>query len=139
MHRRMESYARRLFGTAAFFNVVVALALLFLRPVLGPLVGLDPVAGTNRVFLYMAAFLIGTFGYAYLRIAGDPHRFRPFIELGAIGKLLAVTAVTWLVWCAYLGLRLLGDWTGRRAAYLALAGFALVIAVRLALPATHFA
>ena len=30
-------------------------------------------------------------------------------------------------------------WRGRRAAYLALAGFALVIVVRLALPATHFA
>jgi hypothetical protein len=29
--------------------------------------------------------------------------------------------------------------TGRRAAYLALAGFALVIVVRLALPAVHFA
>ena len=28
--------------------------------------------------------------------------------------------------------------TGRRAAYVALAGFALVIVVRLALPATHF-
>jgi ABC-type transport system involved in cytochrome c biogenesis permease subunit len=53
--------------------------------------------------------------------------------------LIAVTAATWLVWCAYLGLRLLGGWTGRRAAYLALAGFALVIVVRLALPATHFA
>jgi ABC-type transport system involved in cytochrome c biogenesis permease subunit len=53
--------------------------------------------------------------------------------------LIAATAVTWLVWCAYLGLRLLGGWTGRRAAYLALAGFALVVVVRLALPATHFA
>ena len=30
-------------------------------------------------------------------------------------------------------------WAGRRAAYLALAGFALVIVVRLALPVTHFA
>jgi ABC-type transport system involved in cytochrome c biogenesis permease subunit len=53
--------------------------------------------------------------------------------------LIAVTVVTWLVWCAYLGLRLLAGWAGRRAAYLALAGFVLVIVVRLALPATHFA
>jgi ABC-type uncharacterized transport system permease subunit len=56
-----------------------------------------------------------------------------------LDALIAVTAVTWGVWCAYLGLRLLGGWSGRRAAYLALAGFALVIVVRLALPATHFA
>src|SRR4029077_7943567 len=52
--------------------------------------------------------------------------------------LIAVTAATWLVWCLYLALRLLGGWAGRRAAYVALAGFALVIVVRLALPATHF-
>jgi ABC-type uncharacterized transport system permease subunit len=56
-----------------------------------------------------------------------------------IDALIALTAATWLVWCAYLGLRLFGGWTGRRAAYLALAGFALVVVVRLALPATHFA
>jgi ABC-type uncharacterized transport system permease subunit len=56
-----------------------------------------------------------------------------------LDALIAVTAATWLVWCAYLGLRLLGGWTGRRAGYLALAGFVLVIVVRLALPATHFA
>ncbi|HKC77866.1 MAG TPA: cytochrome c biogenesis protein CcsA, partial [Gaiellaceae bacterium] len=56
-----------------------------------------------------------------------------------LDALIAVTAVTWLVWCAYLGLRLVAGWTGRRAAYLALAGFALVVIVRLALPATHFA
>ena len=34
---------------------------------------------------------------------------------------------------------LLAGWAGRRAAYLALAGFALVIVVRLGLPVTHFA
>ena len=56
-----------------------------------------------------------------------------------LDALIVVTAATWIVWCVYLGLRLLGGWTGRRAAYLALAGFALVIVVRLALPATHFA
>jgi hypothetical protein len=45
--------------------------------------------------------------------------------------------VTWFVWAAYLVLRATGS-TGRRAAYVALAGFALVIVVRLALPAVHF-
>ncbi|HLY39115.1 MAG TPA: hypothetical protein VKU61_13815 [Candidatus Binatia bacterium] len=94
----MESYARRLFGIAALANFLFAFVLLFLRPVLASLVGLDPVAGTNRVFVYLTGTLVGAFGYAYLRVAGDPRRFRPFVELGAIGKLLAVTAATvpWL-------------------------------------------
>jgi ABC-type uncharacterized transport system permease subunit len=52
---------------------------------------------------------------------------------------VAATAATWLVWAAYLVLRAARGWTGRRAAYVALVGFALVIVVRLALPATHFA
>ena len=56
-----------------------------------------------------------------------------------IDALVAATAATWLVWSAYLLLRVTRGWTGRRAAYVALAGFALVIVVRLALPATHFA
>jgi ABC-type uncharacterized transport system permease subunit len=56
-----------------------------------------------------------------------------------IDALVVATIVAWLVWCAYLGLRLLAGWAGRRAAYLALAGFALVVVIRLALPATHFA
>jgi ABC-type uncharacterized transport system permease subunit len=55
-----------------------------------------------------------------------------------VDALIAATAVTWLVWAAYLALRTLAGWAGRRAAYLALAGFLLVIVVRLALPATHF-
>lgn len=56
-----------------------------------------------------------------------------------VDALVAVTVVTWLVWAAYVVLRAVNGWTGRRAAYVALAGFALVIVVRLALPATHFA
>ena len=47
---------------------------------------------------------------------------------------MAVTLVTWAIYAAYLGLR----WRGRRAAYLALAGFALVVVVRVGLPVTHF-
>jgi ABC-type uncharacterized transport system permease subunit len=56
-----------------------------------------------------------------------------------LDALVAATLVTWVVWAAYLLLRALRGWTGRNAAYVALAGFALVIVVRLALPATHFA
>jgi len=56
-----------------------------------------------------------------------------------VDALVVVTIATWLVWAAYLVLRLAAGWAGRRAAYLALAGFALVIVVRIALPATHFA
>ena len=56
----------------------------------------------------------------------------------AFSALVVATIVTWLVWAAYLVLRIGFGWAGRRAAYLALAGFALVIIVRLALPAGHF-
>jgi ABC-type uncharacterized transport system permease subunit len=55
-----------------------------------------------------------------------------------IDALVIATLDTWVVWVASLVLRATG-WSGRRAAYLALAGFALVILVRLALPVTHFA
>jgi ABC-type uncharacterized transport system permease subunit len=54
-----------------------------------------------------------------------------------VDALVVATLVTWCTWVAYLVLRLFG-WSGRRAAYVALAGFALVIVVRLALPAVHF-
>lgn len=64
-----------------------------------------------------------------VRLIGSDARF---------DALIAVTAATWLVWAAYLGLRTFAGWAGRRAAYLALAGFALVVVVRLALPGTHF-
>jgi ABC-type uncharacterized transport system permease subunit len=55
-----------------------------------------------------------------------------------VDALVIATLVTWVAWCGYLVLRAYG-WSGRRAAYVALAGFVLVILVRLALPATHFA
>jgi ABC-type uncharacterized transport system permease subunit len=55
-----------------------------------------------------------------------------------VDAVIAATIVMWLVWAAYLVLRATRGLGGRRAAYVALAGFALVIVVRLALPATHF-
>jgi ABC-type uncharacterized transport system permease subunit len=53
--------------------------------------------------------------------------------------LVGLAVLTWLVYGAFLALRYGAGWRGRRAAYLALAGFALVIALRLGVPATHFA
>jgi ABC-type uncharacterized transport system permease subunit len=58
---------------------------------------------------------------------------------GGFDALMAASLLTIAVYAAYLLLRLEAGWRGRRAAYLALAGFALVIVVRLALPLAHFA
>ena len=52
---------------------------------------------------------------------------------------MAVTVLTWGVYAAYLALRQFAGLRGRRAAYVILAGFVLVVVVRLALPVTHFA
>lgn len=57
---------------------------------------------------------------------------------GGFDALMAVTIVTWAVYGAFLLLRYEAGWHGRKAAYLLLAGFALVIAVRLGLPTVHF-
>jgi ABC-type uncharacterized transport system permease subunit len=53
---------------------------------------------------------------------------------GGFDALMAVTVLTWLVYGAFLVVRP----TGRRAAHVALVGFALVILVRVALAGSHF-
>lgn len=88
---------------------------------------LDALAGRVVLFSLPALTLGIAVGIARLISNGDK-----------VDALVIATAVTWLVWAAYLALRATRGLTGRRAAYLALAGFALVIVVRLALPATHF-
>jgi ABC-type uncharacterized transport system permease subunit len=57
----------------------------------------------------------------------------------SLDALMVVTLLAWTVYAVYLVLRHAAGWRGRRAAYLVLAGFALVVVVRLALPVTHFA
>jgi ABC-type uncharacterized transport system permease subunit len=57
---------------------------------------------------------------------------------GGYDALMAVTVLTWALYAGYLALRRFAGWRGRRAAYLVLAGFVLVVVVRLALPVTHF-
>jgi ABC-type uncharacterized transport system permease subunit len=87
---------------------------------------LDRLAGRTVVISLPALTLGVAVGIA--RLVSDHKR---------IDALVVATLVTWLVWAAYLVLRATGS-AGRRAAYVALAGFVLVIVVRLALPAVHF-
>jgi len=82
-----------LFGAAATFNLTVGLALLLLRPWLSPLLRLDPISGTNLILFYLAVGLIIMFGYSYALVARDPVRYRPYVSLGAIGKLIGAASV----------------------------------------------
>ena len=67
------------------------------------------------------------------------------IGLGRLGSegarfdaVMAFGLATWAIYAAFLVLRYEAGWQGRRSAYLALAGFALVLAVRFAsMPIAH--
>ncbi len=91
------------------------------------LVALDTLAARTVAFALPALTAGIVVGLARLRSNG-----------GHFDALMAVTLLTWLVYGAFLLVRYELGWRGRRAAYLALAGFALVIVVRLGLPLTHF-
>jgi ABC-type uncharacterized transport system permease subunit len=88
---------------------------------------LDTLAGRTIVASLPALTLGIAVGIARLRDKG-----------GSVDALMAVTGATWLAYGSYLALRYGFGWRGRRTAFLALGAFALVIVVRLALPATHF-
>jgi ABC-type uncharacterized transport system permease subunit len=79
----------------------------------------------------MIAFPALTLGIA----AGD---WKLRSQSAEIDSVMVATFATWVVYAVYLALRRMLGWTGRRAAYVALLGFVLVIVVRLVLPATHF-
>jgi ABC-type uncharacterized transport system permease subunit len=56
-----------------------------------------------------------------------------------LDPLIVLTVLTWAVYGAFLVLRFGAQWRGRRAAYMTLAGFALVVALQLSLQMGHFA
>lgn len=95
----MLSHARRLFTCAAIFNLSVVFGLLFLLPWLQPLLSLEVASGSNLALRDLGLALIATFGLAYLCVAHNPQRFRPYISLGILGKVLVVVTIYshWLV------------------------------------------
>jgi ABC-type uncharacterized transport system permease subunit len=56
-----------------------------------------------------------------------------------LDPLIVLTVITWAVYGVFLALRFGAHWRGRRAAYMTLAGFALVVALQLSLQMGHFA
>lgn len=92
------------------------------------LLALDTIAA-RTVLVSLAALTAGSaFGMARLRVSG-----------GGFDVLMAATLATVGVYAAYLILRVEAGWRGHRAAWLALAGFGLVVVARVALSLTHFA
>ena len=60
-------------------------------------------------------------------------------EGASFDAIMGLTVLTWAVYAAFLVLRWEAGWRGRRTAYLALAGFLLVVLVRVVLaPFVHF-
>ena len=92
------------------------------------LVTLDELSGRVIAFAVPALTAGIAAGFVRLRSTG-----------ASLDALMVVTLLTWAVFAAALVLRHTHGWRGRRAAYLVLAGFALVVVVRLGLPLTHFA
>jgi ABC-type uncharacterized transport system permease subunit len=92
------------------------------------LVTLDGLAGRVVAFAVPALTVGIAAGFVRLRSHG-----------GSIDTLMVFTLLTWAVFAGYLVARHGLGWRGRRAAYLVLAGFVLVVVVRLGLPLTHFA
>ena len=85
---------RPLFLTAACFNWVVGLSLLVSYPLTARLLELP---GPPTVWLHLVAAIVVLFGFAYWLVAKQPERYRPFVGLGAAGK-LAFAAIIYYHW-----------------------------------------
>ena len=91
-----EMYESALFVTAACFNLVVGLLVLCAYPLAARLLELtDP----PTVWLHLVAATVLIFGVAYWLVAKQPQRYRPFVGLGAAGK-LAFAAIIYYHWFA---------------------------------------
>ena len=91
------------------------------------LVTLESLAARTVVFALPVLTLGMAAGFARIRHGSE------------LDPLIVLTVLTWAVYGAFLVLRFGARWRGRRAAYMTLAGFALVVALQLSLQMGHFA
>lgn len=71
---------------AGAFNFVAALILVVLARQAPDLLGLDPMARSQMLFVDLSALLVVGFGIGYVLGGFDLARFWPYIALGAVGK-----------------------------------------------------
>jgi ABC-type uncharacterized transport system permease subunit len=89
---------------------------------------LDQLTG-RTIAIALPALTVGA-GIGLARLRADGASF---------DAIMGLTLLTWIVYAAFLVLRWELGWRGRRTAYLALAGFLLVVVVRIVLaPFVHF-
>ncbi len=91
------------------------------------LVTLDSLAARTVAFALPVLTLGMAAGFARVRHGSD------------LDPLIVLTVLTWTVYGAFLLLRFGAGWRGRRAAYVTLAGFGLVVALQVSLQMGHFA
>jgi ABC-type uncharacterized transport system permease subunit len=132
------------FVLAAFagFTLAAGLAALYLwqerrlkRHRVGGLLGRAP----SLLTLDALAARVVTFSLPALTVGIAAGFVRLRSDGGSFDALMIVTLLTWVAFASVVLLRHGVGWRGRRAAYLVLAGFALVVVARLGLPLTHFA
>jgi ABC-type uncharacterized transport system permease subunit len=129
-------------GAFAGFTLAAALASVFLwqdrrlkrhapgvlRVRAPSLATLDSLIG-RTVAVSLPALTLGV-GVGFARLEADGGRF---------DAVMGITLLTWAIYAGFLVLRYEAGWRGRRAAYLAIAGFLLVVLVRLGSTAVaHF-
>ena len=76
-----------LFTSAAAFNFAIALPLLLATPWMGEVAELQ-LNASGQMFLRLIAAIALAFGYAYRLIGVDPVRYRPFLVMGGILKVV---------------------------------------------------
>src|SRR5271165_5558466 len=94
--RGCDLYERSLFVTAACFNWAVGVLVLGGYPLAANLLQL---AGPATVWVHLVAATVVIFGVAYWLVAKQPQRYRPFVGLGAAGK-LTFAAIIYYHWFA---------------------------------------
>lgn len=87
-----DSYSRVLFYSAACFNVLAGLPFLLAPGPVAELMGmtLNP---TAMLFMHITMGLVVMFGWVYWMIGRDPVRYRPYILLGIVLKILVVAVI----------------------------------------------
>ena len=86
------SYTNLLFKSGAIFNVLAGLPFLIAPQTMAALAGLE-LNATAAMLMQIIFALVVIFGWVYWMIAVDPVRYRPYIVLGIILKVLFVVVV----------------------------------------------